>query len=428
MRKLDLASGIKQIRQFPLIEALLGRRSRRFYMGAQIPDGVFQYKSGYETVPLSEVEKMLVLMACGTNTGWNNLIYRGERYAPHLSNYAGAAGGRTFPSAAGFHTSKTFFTDDEGLYLLDDRDAPAFDAAGEDGLPRLDVILNQMQKHIRKVYDGRLKVPPEVPFCEPHNTWVANHPGTFLVIPVGDMAQQMLLVLCYLLQNGMVVYDDIHKRAITGIEGFSDLVDIEQTWPLSFVEQFILSEMTVELGTSCYAGMLMLQAMGLGGWMFSGLDPFCVLGASGKDEAPGMGFRFDTREDWATPNPTGLEGFMEGYCPPHYLSLREAVEAVCDRKFGPGGPYHRDTGGPWQDTRKVRSSAQVHDPRFRQCVALQAQYLYDTFGKFPATVPSMYTIMYLQAQHIDTDFYDTFYNHGAYLKTHAEHFKKWHRE
>jgi hypothetical protein len=53
------------------------------------------------------------------------MLYRAKLYAPHLSNYSGAAAGRTFPSAAGFHTSNTFFTDDEGVYLLDNRDAPA---------------------------------------------------------------------------------------------------------------------------------------------------------------------------------------------------------------------------------------------------------------------------------------------------------------
>jgi hypothetical protein len=29
-------------------------------------------------------------------------------------------------------------------------------------------------------------------------------------------------------------------------------------------------------------------------------------------------------------------------------------------------------------------SAQVHDERFKACVALQAQYIWDTFGKFPS--------------------------------------------
>jgi len=194
------------------------------------------------------------------------------------------------------------------------------------------------------------------------------------------------------------------------------------------VEQWSLSELTVELGASCYAGALMLQAMGLGGWMLNGVDPFAMLGASGDPEQPGLGFRYDEDERWPYPNPTGLEGVMEGYCPPHYPDMRAAVEAVCERKFGPGGPFHPDTPGPWKDSRKVRSAAQVHDERFRECVALQAQYVYDTFGKFPGTVPSMFLIMYLQAHHIDLDFYDEFYKPGAYLETHAKHMARWHSE
>jgi hypothetical protein len=170
----------------------------------------------------------------------------------------------------------------------------------------------------------------------------------------------------------------------------------------------------------------MLQAMGLGGWMFNGIDPFAMLGASGDPKVPGLGFRYDKDQRWPYPNPTGLEGVMEGFCPPHYKDMRAAVEAVCARKFGPGGPFHPETPGPWKNSRKVRSAAQVHDERFKECVALQAQYVYDHFGKFPGTVPSMFLIMYLQAHHLDLDFYDEFYKPGAYLKTHAEHMAKWH--
>jgi hypothetical protein len=74
----------------------------------------------------------------------------------------------------------------------------------------------------------------------------------------------------------------------------------------------------------------------------------------------------------------------------------------------------------------VRSAAQVHDERFRECVALQAQYIFDTFGKFPGTVPSIFVIMYLQAHHLDLEFYDRFYKPGAYLKTHETHMAQWH--
>jgi hypothetical protein len=81
--------------------------------------------------------------------------------------------------------------------------------------------------------------------------------------------------------------------------------------------------------------MLMLQAMGLGGWMFNGIDPLSMLGASGEGPVPGLGFRYDMDDRWPYPNVTGLEGVMEAFCPPHYADMRTAVDAVCERKFGP---------------------------------------------------------------------------------------------
>jgi hypothetical protein len=426
MTEPTIPKGYQDLINFRLVDALIGRRSRRFFMGAEIPDGVFAYKSKHKPMPLSELEKMLVVSACGGNTSWHNMIYRAKIYAPNLSNYAGAAGGRVFPSAAGFHTSQTFFTDDNGLYILEMRDAPAFSDRDSDGSLNLDDFVAYAKTHVKKIYDGRLKIPSEVPFTEAHNTWVFNKPSTLVVIPVGDLSQHVLFNILYMVQNGLVLYDDIHKQAIPGIEKFNDIVDVSNVWPITFVEQWSLSELTVEIGASCYAGVLMLQAMGLGGWMFNGVDPFAVMGASGNPDAPGLGFRYDENDRWPYPNPTGLEGVMEGFCPPHYPDMRSAVEAACERKFGPGGPFNADTPGPWKDTQKVRSSASIHNERFKECVALQAQYIFDTFGKFPGTVPSMFLIMYLQAHHLDLDFYDEFYQPGSYLKTHVDHMKRWH--
>ena len=128
---------LQDLLQFPFVDALFGRRSRRFFWGAEVPDGTLAYKSRHEVVPLRELERMLILTACGGNTGWHHSITRHERYAPHLANYPGAAGGRTFPSAAGFHTSELFFTDDSGAYLFQTRDAPAMgerDSKGKRGI------------------------------------------------------------------------------------------------------------------------------------------------------------------------------------------------------------------------------------------------------------------------------------------------------
>lgn len=422
----SLPKGLLRALEFPLVAALLGRRSRRVFRGAVIPDGVFAYRSPHPPLPLSELEKLLVVTACAGGTGWHHLIYRADRYAPALSNYAGAAAGRTFPSAAGFHTSKTFFTDDDGVYLVDLRDAPAPGDGNSAEPPTWEASLEHLRKHVRKVYDGRLRLPPEVPYVEAHNTWVVNQPGTLLVIPVGDLAQHVLLNLCYMLQNGIVLTDDIHRRPVPGIERFRHLVDVNNTWALTFVEQWSLAELTAELVSSCYAGVLMLQAMGLGGWMFNGVDPFSLLGASGNPDVPGLGFRFDTDERWPFPNVTGLPGFFEGFCPPHYPTMRAAVDALCERKFGPGGPFHAETPGPWRESPRVRSAARPHDEDFRACVALQAQYLFDTFGKFPATVPSIFVLQYVQAHHLDLEHYDRFYEPGAYLETHARHMQDWH--
>lgn len=421
-----LPAGLRTALEFPLVAALLGRRSRRFFRGAEIPDGVFAYQSQHQPLPLSELEKLLVVTACAGNTGWHHLIYRAERYAPHLSNYSAAAVGRTFPSSAGFHTSQVFFTDDSGVYMLENRDSAPASQRSDHGTLDLEDVLDTLRGQIRKVRDGRLPLPPEVPHLEAHNTWVVNHPGTLLVIPVGDLAQHVLLNICYMLQNGLVVTDDINGRSIPGIEQFRGIVDVEKTWPITFIEQWSLSELTAELATSCYAGMLMLQAMGLGGWMFNGIDPFSMLGASGDDAVPGLGFRYDVDERWPYPNVTGLEGMMEGFCPPHYPGMRAAVDAVCERKFGPGGPFNPSTPGPWKDSASVRSAAQMHDEEFRACVALQAQYIYETFGKFPGTVPSIFVMQYLQAHHLDLEFYDHFYEKGAYLDTHARHMEQWH--
>jgi hypothetical protein len=84
------------------------------------------------------------------------------------------------------------------------------------------------------------------------------------------------------------------------------------------------------------------------------------------------------------------------------------------------------TLGAWSDSPKVRSSAKPYSEDFKECVALQAQYICDTYGKFPATIPSIFLDMYIQAPYY-LDFYDHYFKPRAvYLTTHKEHMQKWH--
>jgi hypothetical protein len=319
-----------------------------------------------------------------------------------------------------------FFTDDSGVYLFETRDAPKL-VDREPGAPvDIGAVIEAHRSRIRKLADGRLHIPAEEPYMEGHNTWCVNRPGSLLLMPVADIAQTLIAILCFIAQNGASMTDDLNGQPIPGMDEFRGLVDVDEPYPLSFVEQYALTEATAELTTSCYAGMLMLQAMGLGGWMFDGIDRHTILGASGDPEVPGLGFRYDTDERWALPNPTGLDGVYTAYCPPHFPDMRAAVDAFAERKFGPGGPFHPDTPGPWKESSRVRSAAQMHSEEFRACVALQAQYVLDRFGKFPGTVPSLFSLTYLQAHHLDLGFYDEHFGPGAYLPTQAEHMERWH--
>jgi hypothetical protein len=41
--------------------------------------------------------------------------------------------------------------------------------------------------------------------------------------------------------------------------------------------------------------------------------------------------------------------------------------------------------------------------------------VFDTFGKWPGTVPSLMILNYVQAHYLDLDFYDHFFKGGSYL-------------
>ncbi|WJR34453.1 hypothetical protein P3F83_03195 [Mycobacteroides immunogenum] len=409
---------LAQVTQFPLLAAISGRRSRRFPAGGHIPDGPLAYTSTEPVTPISEVERALILSVVGGVTGWHYGITYHPGYAPAFPNYSGSATGRTFPSAAGFHTSQLFFTDDTGIYLLPTRDEPPREFSTIE-----DWITHTADSYVQ-ISDKRLELPREEPYMEGHNIWIGNHPGSLLAFPVADLAEHLIANLSFFAANGYLIYDDVNNRSIPGTEKFGSLRNYGDPIPLSFVEQYTLTEASAELATATHNGVLLLQALGLGGWMFDGLDRLSVLGGSGDPRAPGIGFRSDSDERWPFPNATGLPGFFETLSPPHVPTVADGVAKYIDRKYGPGGPFHPDTPGAWADSRKVRSAA-LPAEAIQEIVTIEASYIYDAFGKIPGTVPTVHALMYLQAQNIDLGFYDTHFGPGAYLPTHAEHARRW---
>lgn len=180
---------LQEISEFPLMSALMGRRSRRFAAGASIPSGPFAYTSKRKVEPLEEFERLLIVSAMCGNTGWSHLIPFNQKYAPKIPNYAGTDAGRVFPSAAGFHTMDLFFTDDSGIYFLSTRDSKP----SEHNQMAADCDVDEWAQHhqslIRKISSERLQIPREEPHIESHNLWVSNTTGSLLAIPVVDLAR-----------------------------------------------------------------------------------------------------------------------------------------------------------------------------------------------------------------------------------------------
>ena len=54
---------LHQVWEYPLFEALYGRRSRRFGLGLAMAEGPFKYRSQRAPLPLSDVEEALLVAA-----------------------------------------------------------------------------------------------------------------------------------------------------------------------------------------------------------------------------------------------------------------------------------------------------------------------------------------------------------------------------
>jgi hypothetical protein len=418
------------ITEFPLFDALAGRRARRFGLGMEVPSGPLAYKSEAEPVPLSEMERA-ILVAAGTGvTGWSFGVPFGPDRPGEHAHYTERFTGRTAPTAAGIGTPTLFATDDSGTYFTNTRDllpARPREATGnrEDAL---EDMVETVRMHTEQLSERRLDLPAAPPHMLEPNLWMANAPGSTLFMPVGDASEQVLGLMAMALANGNVLVDDIAGRPAGDLAPFirSGLLQEGKRVPLTVLQQMAYEANVSELAFMGHNMVLTMQAMGLGGLYFNGLNRWSILGAFNESGIEGLRFRFVHDSRWTLPNPVGLDGHLEGLCPPYVSDMREAVGIFVERKFGPAGAYDPSTPGAWQDSKAIKKGVTPYSEEFVDCLCEVAQYVYDTYGKFPNTFTTIVLSGYVQAVHLDTDFYDTHYQPGAYLPTHRDHMERWH--
>lgn len=398
----------------------------------EIPSGPLAYKSKSEPLPLSELEQSILIAAATGVTGWNFGIPFGPDRPMEHASYSLRLTGRTFPTAGGFGTPAMLFTDDKGTYITNTRDIQpsGISELGEGLSGAAERIMNVCKNNTVKLSDTRLDLPAEPPHMLEPNLWMANAPGSTLFMPIGDASEQMLALMALALSNGNVIMDDDAGKPAGNLQPFisSGLLNDSKRIPLSVMHQMAYEAICSELAFMGHNIVLTLQAIGLGGLYFSGLNRWSILGAFADKGIKGMGFRFERNEHWTLPNPVGLDGIYEALCPPYYPNMRAAVEEFVKRKFGPKGAYDKNTQGPWKDSKAIKGGIRPYSDEFVDCLSEVAQYIFNKHGKFPGTFSTIVLPGYVQAIHLETEYYDRFYNSGAYLNSHAEHMRIWHSQ
>ena len=431
----DDCGGFDAMSKYPLFEALHKRRSRRISLGIQtVRAGDNTYTSNAKPQPLSELEEAVLISATGLTgltlpdrpfqspTGENILG------TPNL-NFPGRAAGSTDNCQA----TSFFMMNDSGTYFLKrlDNVDPAQPVTP-------DLLIQQARASKVQLFSKRLDFPREFPYYLDSNRFLSNVPGSTILFPVVDMTHQYINALMYLLTE-----PDGHRPAILDDRNFYLPAGCGKWIRNGFMNKDIKVPLGVlyTMRTQIEAELLlqnlilMLQAMGLGGWIHASATPSEILPALGFTYVnPPIRlldfFRWGTIIPKARTNPIGLPPYIECMCPPYYPSMADAVQAVVDGKYRAGGPYGDDTyfRRIFQGDRGEEYLKEV--PHYADdvitCTKDICTYIYKQHGRFPAHCDAIYAPgVWLQAHHLDLNYYDTLFNNG-YTETQRDHQRLWH--
>jgi len=432
-RKLDLAW------EHSALDAIFQRRARRIPWGGEKPGGVAPFRSEKEPFPLDEAEEALLVAAGAGLTGiaLADIPYTDWEGADLTGNLLIQFAGRTYPSPCSSHGTELFFTNDSGTFFVDLRGRQPEKLLEFETPDDRQKVLALFRSAVVKLSDKRLD--PPAPAHLPWNRWHVNRPGTTMFIPVSDVTWQYINGLMVALEaRGSYIYDDLNGGA-EPLRPYAEEGHLDRSRAVSlsdFERRIALQIVGIEQSTMLHNMALAAQAIGLGSFVFPALDPSVIFGA---EEAGGLGFRHlaprastssSGRPEWLPPPrpaPAGLDGLFEAHIPPYQGDMREAVRAVYAAKWGEEGIY---TDNRIESGLKDRASLASQVPRTPEWVVEAAgdfcQYLWDTHGRVPVTVDPMSTLLWFQALHLDTDFYDRHYQPGAYTAAIRDHMKNWH--
>jgi hypothetical protein len=107
--------------------------------------------------------------------------------------------------------------------------------------------------------------------------------------------------------------------------------------------------------------------------------------------------------------------------------MREAVLAVVERKFGSAGVFRGGIAqSAYKEPARVANAAHALSDATVEATIAYCEYIYQTYGRFPAYPAAFRTSVGFQASHLDLDFYERFYRPEALGDPQREHMQRWH--
>jgi hypothetical protein len=416
--------GLLDALSYPFFQTVWDRKSRRVGLGMEVASDVLDYRSPYLPVPLSELEEALLVMAATGLTGLNLADLDPRRGMSTLVQWTT----RTWPSSCSNHGTELFFSNDDGLWFLNmyglvPEPGEIATLSGRSAEAQVDFVLDLYRRAKVQLDEGRAKLPTTLPGLFDFNQWNANKPGTTLFLPVTSTTIEYInLLFIYLARSyAFNIVDEQRGGASAGLDKWlaEGRLDPKRQMGIVELEQRVLSMLVVEQAFICQNLNLAMQALGLGGWTFTGYISRFVMGGG---DVPGMGFRFQEAKSGPSVA-VGRDGHFEAFCPPYYTDMHEAVDAFMAMKWAAMDP---DVPKPYKEPDKVVSAIPRPHPETVDLVKAYCQYCIDTYGRFPVYVDPMYQRLTCQAQHVDPDFYAEYYPPGSLTGQHLNHFRRWH--
>jgi len=370
---------LQNLFSYPFMSCLVERRTRRIARGTSVNAGSLSYVSSNQPAPLSKLEEAILIVSTGI-TGvvtHDGPTFRSngkpELATPFLNVVARSASSVDNSQATSF-----FMINDEGICLL--RHPKGIQAAELKDLPPRwsdwsegDWIAAAEKVKVR-VSDRRVEFPRDYPYYVSWNKLISNVPGTTLFLPVVDCTWQYINILLILLSEPdgcrPLMIDDFrrfHPKSFletlvwaAGKLGLTRRIPYHLIGGLKWVRNgFASRNNPLPLGfgralrtdyESLFALqnlMLAGQAMGLGAWIHSSVMPPYIYQRDPSKDWWGLGFRMVEPKRLrpmppvpaSQPNPVGIDGILEGLCPPYVKSMSEAIDRVLEAKYGARGAY-----------------------------------------------------------------------------------------